>query len=212
MSKRDWFRKERWREAERTDFFTRLGRAKRDNRAQYLRIQAVHLERAGELEAAVDLLEILLDRYRDQLQVAAAYHQLARCFEMLGRKEGAEAAYRSSLVAMRDVPHSRTNAHLDFAHFVVRERREDLFEEVFTALDEFSEYMILPAEVYKYASAKALILARTRRHTEARIFARRALEEGAREESGLRYHPRLGLVEEIEQEVHEELKILARQP
>lgn len=189
MSKGDWFRKEQWRETDRADFFERLGRAKRQSRAQYLRIQAVHLEIAGQLDAAVELLELLLELYPDRVQLAAAHHQLARCLEVLGRPEEAEEAYRPSLATMREFPHSRTDANLDFAHFALRNEREDLFEEVLGALDEFSEDMIFPAEIYKYASAKALILTRTGRHTEAQMFARRALEESARENSGLRHHP-----------------------
>lgn len=76
-------------------------------------------------------------------------------------------------------------------------------------LDEFSDNMIFPVQVYRYASAKALILARTGREGEARPFAELALAASQRKTSGLRYHPGLGLVEKPDHQIQEELNRLA---
>jgi len=50
----DWYRCKLWTKAEEEHFFAKLGRARKDGRAQYLRIQAVELVDTGDLR----LLEI----------------------------------------------------------------------------------------------------------------------------------------------------------
>jgi len=64
----DWFRKTSWGEADQADFFTRLKRSRTaGNKAQYLRIQASHLEGAGSpefLRAAITLLDKMLTEFQ----------------------------------------------------------------------------------------------------------------------------------------------------
>jgi hypothetical protein len=57
----DWFRKTSWSETDQADFFARLKRSRgASNKAQYLRIQASHLEGVGSpglLRASLTLLD-----------------------------------------------------------------------------------------------------------------------------------------------------------
>jgi hypothetical protein len=59
----EWFRSGDWSSDAQQDFETRLGRARARNRAQYLRIKAVALIDAGNLDAATSLLRRVVDDY-----------------------------------------------------------------------------------------------------------------------------------------------------
>lgn len=58
----DWFRAPAWDAASRDDFEKRLARARPHNRPQYLRIKALALRNAGEIQAAKTLLLRVLDQ------------------------------------------------------------------------------------------------------------------------------------------------------
>lgn len=213
MGTAEWYRRETWTPDDEADFFERLDRARPRNRARFLRIQALHLEETGRrdlVETALDLLDLLLLEYPDELELAAALHQKARCCDALGRTGEAVGTFRDSLQAMRDVRDARTDAHADFALFAVRHGLDDLYEEAITALDEFADDGPLPLSMYKQAAARAILLARTDRESEARIFARRALVEASRTSSGMRYHPGVGLVEDPDPRMEDELIRIAR--
>lgn len=209
----EWFRRGTWTPDDEAEFFERLDRARPRNRAQHLRIQALHLEETGSpelVETALGLLDLLLLEYPDELELAAALHQKARCCAALGRMGEAVRSFRDSLQAMRDVQHARTDAHADFALFAVRHGLDDLYEEAITALDEVADDGPLPLSMYKQSAARAILLARTDRESEARIFARRALVEASRTSSGMRYHPGVGLVEDPDPRMEDELIRIAR--
>src|SRR5438876_3316466 len=98
----EWFRRTDWTPDVESDFFARLRRARPSNRAQYLRIQAVHLEEAGgadRLRGAIGLLDRLLSDYPDSVEIAAAHWTRGRCLEGIGDLDGAVAALRASLAA-----------------------------------------------------------------------------------------------------------------
>ena len=79
----DWFRKTSWTREDREDFFERLSRSRKYNRAQYLRIQASYLAENGNIEllnAALELLEMLFTQYPDRTEMALAYASKGRVF------------------------------------------------------------------------------------------------------------------------------------
>src|SRR6516162_1213440 len=101
----EWFRKTAWGAQEREDFYRRLKRARPDNQAQYMRIQAGHLAgNADTLSAALVLLDEMLEHHPDSLEVAIALDQKAECLEALGDVDGAIESYCRSIERMRSVP------------------------------------------------------------------------------------------------------------
>ena len=57
----DWYRCKTWSKTDEENFFIKLNRAKKDNRAQYLKIQAVELVETKDLKL-LDFAETLLQK------------------------------------------------------------------------------------------------------------------------------------------------------
>lgn len=57
----EWFRSEAWGREDQEDFVARLGRARKDNRSQYLRLKGLALETAGQTDGARALWLRVLD-------------------------------------------------------------------------------------------------------------------------------------------------------
>jgi hypothetical protein len=72
----------------------------------------------------------------------------------------------------------------------------DYYEEVSQVLREFRDEdgLKLPAIEYRNAAIQALLADYRGEKASAREFAQQALAEAAKDHSGLRYHPTVGLV------------------
>src|SRR5689334_20933906 len=83
------------------EFFERLKRARGSgSKAQYLRIQALHLQQVGEpacLRAALELLQLMVADYPEAIQLAQAHKQRAECLIAVGERDSGLLAYRDSL-------------------------------------------------------------------------------------------------------------------
>lgn len=210
MSRRDWFRKTSWTLEDRQDFFAHLNRSRRRNRGQYLRIQAVHLQKVGTpeaLEAALELLALMLSEYPDPSQLAPAYQQKAECLDKLDRVQEAEHAFEDALRMMREKTNVRTTAHLGYAMFVIRRKLSHSYDKAMEVLDEFTDStgQLFSTIRYRYCAAKAIILSRLGDQVNARMYALLALEASEQRDSGFRYHPSFGLVRQPEADIHQEL-------
>jgi tetratricopeptide (TPR) repeat protein len=197
MSKTEWFRRSTWSAADREDFNARLQRSRGAGyKAQYLRIQACHLAKAGHHADAIELLNRLFAEFPQRIELALAHAMKADSLATLGQIEGAIQEYRTALQAERDFPNVRTTAWLDFGCFVVEKQLTDYYEEVQQVLQEFREERGLkfPAIEYRYAAIQALLADARGENARAREFAKQALVEAAKDHSGLRYHPTVGLV------------------
>lgn len=104
MASDDWFRRTSWTDDDRTDFSVRLQRARKFNRPQYLRIQAVHLAGAGNHVAALELLDRFLHLYDHGIDLAQAQLQRAESLLATGNEFDAINAFRASLDAERKWP------------------------------------------------------------------------------------------------------------
>jgi tetratricopeptide (TPR) repeat protein len=197
MSNTEWFRRTTWSDADREDFGARLKRSRgAGNKAQYLRIQAVHLADAGHHAAAIELLDRLLAEFPQRIELAQAHAQRAESLASLGQIDAAIQEYRGALQTERDFPNVRTNAWLDFAWLVVERQLADYYDEVSQVLKEFREEggLKFPAIEYRYAAIQAILTDYRGDKVRAREFAQKALAEAAKDHSGLRYHPTVGLV------------------
>jgi tetratricopeptide (TPR) repeat protein len=197
MSKTEWFRRTTWSDADREDFNSRLKRSRgATSKAQYLRIQAIHLAEACHHEGAIELLERLLVEFPDSIDIAQAHAQKADSLAKLGLTEAAIEEYPAALQGEREFPNVRTNAWLDFGWLVLEMQLTPLYEEVAKVLEEFRDEAGLkfPAIEYRYAAIQALLADARREIAQAREFAKQALAEAAKDHSGLRYHAKVGLV------------------
>lgn len=211
MGKNDWYRKSSWSLEERVQFFERLNRSRTDyNKAQYLQIQAYHLQKAKPplYVEALELLDHLIERYPHPSQLASAYMQKAQCLEALGDISRAKDAYLLSLTAEETRSGIKTTAPLEFGMFVVRHSLNELYLKVFEILtgDNIKMLTLFPAGRYQAYAALAIIADETGIKLEARNFAQKALEAAQTKDTGLRHHPTIGLVNTPDKNIQKRLE------
>ncbi len=212
MARTEWYRRTTWTPADQEDFAAHLKRSRSPvQKAQYLRIQAHHLQEVGGSEmvrASLSLLDDLIENYPDNFSLGTAYMQKGQCLEELGRADDALEAYRVAI--QRANPHVRDSAYIAFGELVLKMDRKDLYPEALAFLEEFGGHEYFPAESYRYNGARALMFEEMGRESEARLAARVALGASQKTESPFRYHRKLGLVREIDEAVHRRLVAIAQ--
>lgn len=213
---KNWYQRNTWTSEDRQDFFLHFKRTKKHNRAQYLLIQARHLEQAGKKETilgGLELLEILLNEYPEPVFLENAYSQRAKCFEDLNRLEDAVESYRLGCQARRNIPKIRGSAPLYFGMFAVRHNQTNLYSEIQAVFNELlnENDIIFPNAKYMYFATNAIIAEEYGQLELAKQCAEKALQAAAMEHSGFNRHPQVGLVEKRDEVVEKRLrKILKR--
>lgn len=213
----DWCKKKTWNEADQADFYSRLSR--RGDKTKYLEIQAASLETAGSpelLKASISLWEQLIDELKREVfytprKVAKAYYQRAGCYLKLGDIENAIADYRHVFAIEREVGSPTTLAFFDFGKLVVEKRLRVHFDEALTALDAGAKYLgkHLPADTFYLFGIRSLIAAQKGEVEKSKEFAKVALEAAQKDNSGIRHHPKFGLVNDRESKFYEAIEAIA---
>lgn len=93
----EWFRTPDWSESARDEFERRLSRARDTSRPQYLRIKALALANADEVDGATALWNRVIDEFPNSLDATTALEHLGDTARGLGRREDAERYYRMVL-------------------------------------------------------------------------------------------------------------------
>ncbi len=218
---RDWFRKSTWSAKDQVDFEAKLSRALPRRRAQLLRIQAGHLlsaavgkRRKQLVVAAMALLNQMFKEYPDDIQAAQAHLSLAEGHCILGDYKEAESSFRQAIRQERAFPNVLANAPLEFAWFIVKERRRHLYREALRHLAAWKrDYDIglnFPSDRFQYNAIKAVALNSMRQYSKAGSHAETALDALGATNSGLRYHPEVGLVEDCPAWIPRELQRIRR--
>lgn len=211
MGNPDWFRKTTWTAQDRDDFFAHLQRSHKQNRVQYLKIQAYHLYETATLEAieaALELTNLALTEYPQKTFLAELYEQKAVCLNILGNLQEAENAFRLAFDSMRAVPNVKPNTQFSFGLFVIEHKINRLYKEAIMVLDEFTDRLEFPFIEYYYYGIHAVILNREGSSVEAKILAIKALQAFEKEHSGFSRHPKVGLVNRPSRIIHSELQRL----
>ncbi|REJ74839.1 MAG: hypothetical protein DWQ36_13900 [Acidobacteria bacterium] len=197
MGREDWYRNTEWSPETRGAFWARLHRSRSEfSKAQYLRIQASCLEGAGLAEEALELLEYMFDHHPEKSELASALLSRATALVRLGRDREAVEAFRASLEAERGYPNARTEAALSFGEFAVLRDLAELYEEVEVELNAFvaSLPVLFPLQRFKILAIGAVVEHHQGNRSKAEELATNALRVASQDQSGLRYHPKLGLV------------------
>lgn len=196
----DWYRRKSWTKADEDEFFTRLSRARKESRAQYLRIQAIELVQTRDidlLKVAESLLMRMLSEYPDnKLERSSALHTLGDIHKINGDLEKAIEYYKQAIDFEAIFPNVRTNAFLDYSELIIKTRKTDQFDHIEAHLLKILPEQIFPILKYKTYSILSVINRRKNNDKEARAFAALAKEYANATTSGLRYHKELGLVKE----------------
>jgi hypothetical protein len=193
----DWFRRQSWSQEDQTEFWQRLNRAREHNRAQYVFVQGYTLMQAGPqyCAGAIELFDYVIDRYSDSISFVQALSAKADCLVASADIEGALTYYERAIQRMRIKPNNQTWAWLDFVWIVATNELSNSYERALAILDEFgSRPPLFPATAFRFYGSRALIQSACRLTDLAASSARTALDAAGREVSGLRYHPKVGVV------------------
>jgi len=201
----DWFRKKSWSDQDEEEFFRKLDRARCTSRAQYLKIQGIVLLQAKDdalLDVAERLLKLVLADYPDDMfQRSSTLHTLGEIEVRRERFEKATEYFELALEAERKFPQVTTQAFLDFAELVVKQRIVDKCDAVETLINERASSVLFPIQKYKAYSILSIINSFRGRTDQADRFAKLANEYANAETSGFRYHKSLGLVERRDEDL-----------
>ena len=174
-------------------------------------IQAGYLLDAGLLKESLELSNHLLAEFSDDAELAMVFLTRAEAHEALGELDLAIEAFRNSLAAERAFPNMRTNAWLDFGLFAIMHGLDDLYPEVKSVLDEFSDdtALIFPKSRFIYLAVQAHLYEKSGEMVEAAACAREALESANATHSGFSRHADVGLVRDAPEKLIRQLKQLA---
>ncbi len=194
----DWFRRKTWTKTDEEEFFTKLGRARKDGRAQYLKIQAIELVETKDkqlLKVAETLLTKMLTEYPDDnFNKGSALHTLGDIYKQLENYNGAIKYYKQALEFEKVYPNVKTQAYLDYSELLVKTGDTSSFDEVENILLERHSGLLFPIEKYKVNSILSIINKHKNKQEKAKYFAELAEQNANGKTSGLRYHKFLGVV------------------
>jgi len=127
----EWYRKNTWTEADEKDFYTRLKRARKYNRAQYLKIQALSLidkKKKKLLDVAETLLNRVLEEYpENRIEKSPVLNSLGYIYELREKYDLAIDYYDKSLDFENEFPNVITTSYLDFSELVIKEKKTEHF-------------------------------------------------------------------------------------
>jgi len=194
----DWYRKKSWDKSDEEHFFQKLSRARKDNRAQYLKIQGIELmdtKKPELLEVAEMLLENLLTEYpEDKFNRSSTFKTLGEIYKLRGNNEKAIEYFKKAIDFEKEYPNVQTGAYLDYAELIIKMDREGNFEEVENLLTDKLETLMFPNDKYISYSILSYLNSRNGFENLAAEYAELAEMNATAETSGFRYHKNLGVV------------------
>ena len=196
----DWYRRKTWTKIDEQEFLAKLARARKDGRAQYLKIQAIELvetEDKNLLKVAEALLNKMLTEYPDNnFEKGSALHTLGDIYKLKGNYQLAMDFYKQAIDFETIYPNVITQAYLDYSELVIKTGKENLFDELEKLLSDRYSELTFPIEKYKVNSILSIINANKDRQEQAQKYADLAEQFATAETSGFKYHKYLGIVKE----------------
>ncbi|WP_149207956.1 tetratricopeptide repeat protein [Flavobacterium johnsoniae] len=196
----DWFRKKTWAKDDEEHFFTKLSRARKNGRAQYLKIQAIELLYTKDnklLNIAKELLQKVLDDYPDNnLEKSSVYKTFGDIFLLEKNLEKAIEYYRKAIDFEKVYPNVKTNSDIIYSELIIKNQLTNEYLNVEKILEEKISGLLFPIDKYKVFSMLAILNYYNSNIQTAKEYALLANENAQAETSGLRYHKHLGIVSE----------------
>ena len=204
MSTDDWYRNTDWSETIASQFEAKLRRARR--KEQYIRIQACMLA-----TSRPDVAHFLLDRYfemQDDFDHAQAHVDRATAYLSEGKIEETIASYEAAIKREAEFPNLRTQAYVELPYLVAVRGTVNHYARAVEVLDAHQERLMFAIDHFKWNAAQAIIAHALGNPTAAKLYAAAALSAAERDNSGFRYHPTVGLVQNNYSEIQTLLRRL----
>ena len=195
MSRNDWYRHTAWDSEIEAAFEAKLKRAR--GKAQYLRIQALHLTQSHP-EVALRLLDRYFELGSDLVGCSAAHESRAEAYLALGRIDEAIACYEAALEREAAFPNAKSNVSVEYPFLIATHNLRQHFARALQILEANRDDVAFPVNRFRWHAARALILTELGSAHDARSSAKLALEAAAEQKSEFRYHQSLGLVSDRE--------------
>jgi hypothetical protein len=154
---KEWFRSRAWGPEDQADFETRLGRARKTSRSQYLRIKGLALEAAGHIDGARSLwLRVLADRDGSPVMRWPTLEHLGD-LDFDDNPEEAESRYRQLLTEDPTLSGTTQMAEVKLAELLTRKATPAALDEAWKLLEAWrtGRHSPFPANHFKWAVARA---------------------------------------------------------
>jgi tetratricopeptide (TPR) repeat protein len=200
----DWYRRKTWTKKDEEEYFAKLGRARKDGRAQYLRVQAIELIETKDktlLSVAETLLNNILTEYPDnKVEKSQTYNSLGEIYKLKNDYETALEYFKKSLDYEKEFPNVITSAYLGFSETVIRAEKTELYDEVANLLTAKinEDTLKFPVQNYIMYSVMTVISEFKGDLGQAKIYADLA-EKNATTQTNLLWNPKkkkIGLVKD----------------
>lgn len=200
----DWYRRKTWTETDEEEFFAKLNRARKDGRAQYLRIQAIELIETKDknlLAVAESLLNKILTDYPDnKFEKSQTYNQLGEIYKSREDWDKALSYFKKSLDFEKEYSQVKTTSYLNFSETIIRTEKTELYNETENLLiKEIKEKTFkLPVQKYMMYSMLSVISEYKGNFEQAKLYADLA-DENAESETNTLWNPqknKIGVVKE----------------
>jgi tetratricopeptide (TPR) repeat protein len=215
---KEWYRNNLWHEAIATEFETRLRRARgSDSKAQYLKLQACHLLFVPDAEVqaiGINLLHKLFADYASEImEVVGGYDALGEYY--LKQENWQKAEYYFRLVISHfgtpyiQKTHKRTE--LKLAEALLKSGSKEALTEAYQLISAFPENELhLNNHLFYFHQLAALVYAALNKASEAKEYARQAIELACITEPQFARHKTVGLVKATEQQIRKLENILEK--
>lgn len=134
----DWYRRKTWTKTDEEEFNAKLGRARKDGRAQYLIIQAYELvETKNEslfYPAEILLNKILTEYPENNFEKSSTYNQIGEIYKLRNDYDKAIEYFEKSLDFEKEYSRVTTTSYLEFAETVIRAEKIELYDKVYELL------------------------------------------------------------------------------
>ncbi len=195
----DWYRQTAWNKEIEEFFFKKLARARKESRAQYLKIQAIELigtKQLTLLDAAEMLIQKLFNDYPDnRIDRSASLNALGDIYKLKGNLILSLDYYKRALDYEEIFPNVITHAYLYFAELVIKLKKEEFYSIAeSTILNRKGPDSPFPIERYESYSFLSIINFLKGDHNKAFDFADLAELSASAKISDFRNHKNLGVV------------------
>lgn len=200
----DWYRRKTWTKTDEEEYFAKLGRAKKDGRAQYLRVQAIELietKNKNLLAVAESLLNKILTDYPDnRLEISQTFNSLGEIYKLKEDYETALEYFQKSIDFEKEFPNVITTSYLNFSVTVVHAEKTELYDKVEKFLTEKinKDTIKFPIQDYIVYSVMTVITEYKGDLEQAKIYAELAEKYAAIQSNSL-WNPqkkKIGIVED----------------